>query len=47
MSSDKVDHNLTKVVSGIADTVLTPAQAAAETVLLLETLTRNRSADRP
>ncbi len=43
----KVDHNLTKVVSGIADTALTPAQAAAETVLLLETLTRNRSADRP
>lgn len=40
----KVDHNLTKVVSGIADTALPPAQAAADTVLLLETLTRNRSA---
>lgn len=43
----KVDHNLTKVVSGIADTALTPARAAAETVLLLETLTRDSAAGRP
>jgi ethanolamine ammonia-lyase large subunit len=43
----KVDHNLTKVVSGIADTALAPAPAAADTVLLLETLTRDPAADRP
>ena len=43
----KVDHNVTKVVSGIADTALTPDRAAAETVLLLESLTRDLSADRP
>jgi ethanolamine ammonia-lyase large subunit len=36
----KVDHNITKVVSGIADTALAPAPAAAETARLLETLMR-------
>jgi hypothetical protein len=41
-----VDHNVTKVVSGIADTALVPAQAATETVLLLESLTRDLAADR-
>jgi ethanolamine ammonia-lyase large subunit len=35
---DKVDHNITKVVSGIATTALLPAQGAAETVRLLTTL---------
>jgi ethanolamine ammonia-lyase large subunit len=43
----RVDHNITKVVSGIADTALTPATAAAETVRLLEDLMRDGSADRP
>lgn len=42
-----VDHDLTRVVSGIADTTLVPDRAAAETVLLLETLTRDPSAVRP
>ena len=42
----KVDHNVTKVVSGIADTALPPARAATETVLLLESLTRDPTANR-
>lgn len=42
-----VDHDLTRVVSGIADTALAPDRAAAETVLLLESLTRDPSAVRP
>ena len=33
---DKVDHNITKVVSGIATTALRPLEAAAETVKLLK-----------
>jgi len=36
---DRVDHNITKVVSGIATTALTPAHGATETVRLLKTLT--------
>lgn len=32
----KVDHNITKVVSGVADTALKPSDAAAETVRLLK-----------
>jgi len=36
----KVDHNITKVVSGIADTALAPAAAAVETVRLLDGLTQ-------
>lgn len=32
---DKVDHNITRVVSGIADTAYLPATAAAETVRIL------------
>jgi ethanolamine ammonia-lyase large subunit len=43
----RADHNITKVVSGIADTALTPATAAAETVRLLAGLMRDGSADRP
>lgn len=43
----QVDPNLPKVVSGIADMALTPDRAEAETVLLLESLTRDLSADRP
>lgn len=35
----KVDHNITKVVSGIADTALDPEAAAMETVSLLKTMT--------
>jgi ethanolamine ammonia-lyase large subunit len=34
----KVDHNITKVVSGIADTALKPSDAALETVRLLKLL---------
>ncbi len=34
----KVDHNITKVVSGVAVTALSPAAAAVETVRLLKTL---------
>ena len=34
----EVDHNLTKVVSGIADTALTPQQAAQDTVNILKQL---------
>ena len=33
--SGQVDHNVTRVISGIADTSLHPAQAAADTVRLL------------
>jgi ethanolamine ammonia-lyase large subunit len=33
--SDKVDHNITKVVSGIANTALAPGLAAAEAVKIL------------
>jgi ethanolamine ammonia-lyase large subunit len=33
--ADKVDHNITKVVSGIANTALAPALAAAEAVKIL------------
>jgi ethanolamine ammonia-lyase large subunit len=29
------DHNITRVVSGIADTALTPGKAATETVKIL------------
>ena len=32
----KVDHNITKVVSGIATTALAPAKGAEETVRLLQ-----------
>lgn len=38
--TDRVDHNITKVVSGIADTALSPPLAAQETVRLLEGLWR-------
>jgi ethanolamine ammonia-lyase large subunit len=34
----KVDHNITKVVSGVATTALAPAQGAADTVRILKTL---------
>lgn len=34
----KVDHNITKVVSGIADTALSPSEAAEETVKLLQSI---------
>jgi ethanolamine ammonia-lyase large subunit len=34
----KVDHNITKVVSGIADTALAPSEAAGQTVELLQAL---------
>jgi ethanolamine ammonia-lyase large subunit len=34
----KIDHNLTKVVSGIASTALAPRDGADETVRLLKTL---------
>lgn len=34
----RVDHDITRVVSGIADTALAPALAAEETVRLLDTL---------
>ncbi len=33
-----VDHNISKVVSGIADTALSPSQAAEDTVRLLRTM---------
>ena len=33
--ADQVDHNITKVVSGIATTALKPEQAAAECIKLL------------
>jgi ethanolamine ammonia-lyase large subunit len=36
----QVDHNITKVVSGIAVTALAPADAAVESVRLLRTLSR-------
>ncbi|MBK9969119.1 MAG: ethanolamine ammonia-lyase subunit EutB [Holophagales bacterium] len=35
----RVDHDITRVVSGIADTALAPALAAEETVKILDTLT--------
>lgn len=35
----EVDHNVTRVVSGIADTALDPAEAARETVKILRELT--------
>lgn len=35
---DKVDHNITKVVSGIASTAFRPALAAAEAVRILKTM---------
>ena len=35
---DKVDHNITKVVSGIATTALIPTEGAAESVKLLKLL---------
>jgi len=35
---DKVDHNITKVVSGIATTALPPAEGAAQTARLLRNL---------
>ncbi|MDA9934310.1 ethanolamine ammonia-lyase [Rubripirellula sp.] len=38
-SSGRVDHNITKVVSGIASTALPPVSAAKETVRLLRSLT--------
>ena len=34
----QVDHNITRVVSGIADTALRPEQAALETVKILQQL---------
>jgi ethanolamine ammonia-lyase large subunit len=34
----KVDHNITKVVSGVAVTALTPVAGADETVRILKTL---------
>lgn len=37
--ANKVDHNITKVVSGIATTAILPKQAADETVRLLKSLT--------
>jgi ethanolamine ammonia-lyase large subunit len=37
--ANKVDHNITKVVSGIATTAILPKQAADETVRLLKTMT--------
>ena len=38
-SSGRVDHNITKVVSGIASTALSPQIAAKETVRLLRSIT--------
>ncbi len=35
---DKVDHNITKVVSGIASTAFRPSLAAAEAVRILKTM---------
>ena len=35
----EVDHNVTRVVSGIADTALDPAEAARQTVEILRSLT--------
>jgi ethanolamine ammonia-lyase large subunit len=34
----KVDHNITRVVSGIASTALAPEAAAVEVVRILQTL---------
>ena len=34
----QVDHNITKVVSGVATTALSPVKAALETVRILGTL---------
>lgn len=34
--SGTIDHNITKVVSGIADTALVPAQAATNTLTILK-----------
>jgi ethanolamine ammonia-lyase large subunit len=34
-----VDHDITRVVSGIADTALSPATAAVDTVRILQRLT--------
>ncbi len=36
----KVDHNITKVVSGVATTALQPTKGAQETVRILNTITR-------
>ncbi len=36
--TDRVDHNITKVVSGIATTALDPVRGAAETVKVLKTI---------
>jgi len=36
----KVDHNITKVVSGVATTALLPTKGARETVRILNTITR-------
>ena len=37
---DAADHNITKVVSGIADTALSPAQAASDTVKILKQMAK-------
>ncbi len=37
-TSDQADHNITKVVSGIADTALDPQLAAVETVQILQAI---------
>ena len=34
----KVDHNITKVISGIADTAYDPRGAGIETVKILQTI---------
>ena len=38
LEPNKVDHNITKVVSGIATTAILPLEAADETVRVLKTL---------
>jgi hypothetical protein len=40
----EIDHNITRVVSGISDTTLKPEQAAAETAQILSGLMKGRAA---
>ena len=46
-STGKVDHDITRVISGIADTALDPALAARQTVGLLHELTGLETGPRP
>ena len=40
-----IDHNMAKLVSGIADTALNPKQAAEETVRLMKEIIFDKSSD--